>query len=211
MNTESKVISADSVLTQRIAPVPLLFAVVLGSSLIEFNDILIPPKLANLSFWALFAVYLSAFASWFGWQESALRYPYTRKPIARLRAALEAMICVNWAFLLFFAAQATDSLVGYLWGFVMFFFVGTFVYIVRRREWHLPEASYQPLRSTVKHGSLMVVAATAYSIWALLFAPIPEAVVWVFVFVPLAITVSFRLPQELRKLPGGMPDEQEPS
>jgi len=211
MNTESKVISADSVLTQRITLVPLLFAVVLGSSLIEFRDILIPSKLASLNFWALVTVYLSAFASWFGYQEAALRYPYTRRPIARLRAAVEAMVAINWAFLLFFATKAADSLVGYLWGFVMFFFLATLVIMVRRREWRLPEAGYQPLSSQSIYGALMLATATAYSIWALLFDPIPEAAVWVFVFMPLAITVSFRLPQELRELPRGMPDEQEPS
>ncbi len=209
MSTQGKTISADSILTQRITVVPLLFAVVLGSSLIEFRDFLIPSTVASLNFWALVIVYLSAFASWFGYQEAALRYPYTRRPIARLRAAIEAMGAINWAFLLFFATKAADSLFGYLWAFVMIFIFMISTYIVRRREWHVPEASYSPLGSTIKHGAVMLAAAAAYSIWALLFAPIPEAAIWVFVFVPLAITVSIRLPQYLRELPSGIPGDQQ--
>jgi hypothetical protein len=202
--------SLSGKLAERIAIVPLLFAMVLGTSLIKFNEILFPPKVARLDFWAFSVVYLAAFSSWFGWHEAAYAYPYTRKPIVRLRAALEAMVALSWAALLFMASQATVSLFGYLWGFVIIFGIHTLAILVRRLEWRLLEAGYQPLRGTIIHGLLMLVASTVYSIWVLFFAPIPTLVIWVFVFVPLAILVSYRWPQMLRELPRTILEEQSP-
>ena len=211
MSTQRKAISADNVITQRITVVPLLMGVVLGSSLIEFRDILIPSTIASLNFWALVVVYLSAFASWFAYQEAALRYPYTRRPIARLRAVAEAIGCINYAFLLFFATKAADSLLGYLWAFVVIYILLWVIYTVRRREWRSPEASYSPLGTTMKYGALILAVAIAYTIWAMVFDPIPEAAIWVFLFVPLAASVGLRLPQYLRELPSEVLGEQEPS
>ena len=54
-----------------------------------------------------------------------------------------------------------------------------------------------------------LAAAIAYTIWALVFSPIPEAAIWVFLFVPLAATVGLRLPQLFRELPSEIPSEQE--
>ncbi len=194
-------------LAERIAIVPLLFAVVLGSSLIRFHEFLFPPKVWRLEFWAFTVVYLSAFVSWFGWHEAAYRYPYTRKPIARVRAGLEAMVALSWAALLFMANQAGDSLLGYLWGFTVIFGIHSLVIIVRRIEWNAHEAGYQPLRGTIIHGMLMAVSSGLYTTWSLAFSPVPNRVVWIFVFVPLLIVGSYRWPQMIRELPKSIMEE----
>ena len=128
--------------------------------------------------------------------------------MARLRAAIEAIGAGMWAFILFFASQADDSLFGYLWGFVVFFILLALVYLIRRLEWHLPEASYAALGRTIKHGIVILATAVAYSIWALLFKPIPEVAVWIILFIPFAITISLRSPQLFRELPAGVPSNQ---
>jgi len=202
--------SSTGGLTEWIAMVPLLFAIALGATLIEFHETLFPPKVASLSFWALLVVYLAAFASWFGWHEAAYRYPYTRKPIARLRAFLEAMVALSWAALLFMADQATDSLLGYLWGFFVIFGIHALVLVVRRIEWERPEAGYQPWGSHMKHSVAMLAVATAYSVWALVFSPIPTIAIWVFVFMPLAVVASYRWPQMVRELPTRVTEEYAP-
>ncbi len=166
--------SLSGKLAERIAIVPLLFAVVLGNSLIRFHEILFPPKISRLDFWAFCVVYLSAFASWFGWHEAAYRYPYTRQPVARIRAGLEAMVALSWAALLFMASQAADSLHGYLWRFVVIFGIHVLVIIVRRIEWRSLDAGYQPLRGTVIYGLWMALASAFYTVCVLAFSPIPS-------------------------------------
>jgi len=47
---------------------PTFFAVVLASSLVQFNEILFPPKITSLNFWAILAVYYGAFSSCVFWQ-----------------------------------------------------------------------------------------------------------------------------------------------
>ena len=192
MSTESNPNSSNDALTQRIAIVPLLFAIVLGASLIEFNEFLFPPKLTSLSFWALFAVYFTAFLSWFGWHEAVHLYPYTLSPIVKLRALIEAMVVVSYANLLYFASRADESLTGYLWGFVIVYIILMLVGFVRHREYRRPEAQYNPLDLNAKHGLIVVAASIAYTTWSLRFPPVPYAANWVFVFVPFAVTVSYR-------------------
>ena len=120
---------------------------------------------------------------------------------------MEALGAANWAFLLFFATKASDSLLGYLWAFVVFYVLLLSVYMVRRWEWRSREASYAPARPTIIYGAVMLTTAIAYTIWTMVFAPIPQAAIWVFLFVPLAITVSLRLPQYLRELPSEIPND----
>ncbi len=207
MNPEFHENSLSGKLAERIAIVPLLFAVVLGSSLIKFHEILFPPRVSRLEFWAFCVAYLSAFASWFGWHEAAHRYPYTRKPIARLRAGLEALVAMSWAALLFMASQAADSLHGYLWGFAIIFGIHSLVILVRRLEWRSLDAGYQPLRGTVTNGSLTAGVSACYTVWVLAFAPIPSWVKWIFVFIPLLIVGIYRWPQMIRELPKSVTEE----
>ncbi|MAG14834.1 MAG: hypothetical protein CL874_03020 [Dehalococcoidales bacterium] len=79
IKTSSK--SSGARLTEWLAIVPFLFAIVLGSSLIEFYETLFSSKITSLNFWALLVVYLATFSSWFGWYEAAYRYPYTCNPL----------------------------------------------------------------------------------------------------------------------------------
>jgi len=202
--------SVSEHLAERIAIVPLLFAVVLGASLIEFHGFFFPPRVSRMEFWALSIAYLAALASWFGWHEAAYRYPYTRQPIARLRAGLEAMVAVSWAALLFMASEASKSLVGYLWGFVVTFGLHALVIVVRRLEWGAAEAGYQPLRPTVIHGAVIAGAAAIYTGWVLMRVPLPGVAAWIFLFLPLGVVVSYRWPQMLRQLPQSVLEEQSP-
>jgi len=207
MKTHVPVTSVSEHLAERIAIVPLLFAVVLGSSLIEFRAVFFPPHLSRIDFWALSIAYLAAFLSWFGWHEATYRFPYTRRPIARLRAGLEALVAISWAGLLFLASEAATSPAGYLWGFTVVYGIHALVVGVRRKEWQDRQAGYQPLRSTLLHGLVMAMVATAYSLWAQLAPPLPPGAAWVFVCLPLGVLVSYRWRQLLQELPRSVLEE----
>lgn len=192
MSTENTTTVQESVFTPPVRLVELLFAVVLGASLIQFHELIFPPKLANPSFWAMFTAYLTAFLCWYGWHEAISAFPYRPLPISKLRSGIEALVVISYAYLLFAASRADISLLGYLWGYVWMFGLTTVGLFVRRREWGRPEASYQPIHLTVKHGLPIVVASIAYSIWELSSTPVPTTAIWIFVFVPLAVTLSYR-------------------
>ena len=62
---------------------PMFLAVVLASSLIHFNELLFPPKITSLNFWAILAVYYGAFSTWFGTATLSRGRPFSDRPIAR--------------------------------------------------------------------------------------------------------------------------------
>lgn len=66
----------------------LLAAVVIGSSLLEFNELLFPPKVSSISFWALIPVYVVALYAWFGVVAWTRNVSYTDKPILRTMTML---------------------------------------------------------------------------------------------------------------------------
>ncbi len=175
---------------------------------VHFHAVFFPPEVTRLEFWALAIAYLAAFLSWFGWHEATYRFPYTRRPLARLRAGLEALVAISWAGLLFLVSEAAVSLAGYLWAFAVVYGIHTLVIAVRRIEWRDRDAGYQPLRSTLLHGLAMALIAAAYSLWARRAAPLLPRVVWPFVFLPLLVLVSYRWPQLRRELPRSVLEDE---
>lgn len=189
MSTESKAIPSDTTYTMDVSLISILMAVVLGSTLIEFNELLFPPKVTSLNFWALFSVYWSAFASWFGIRMSTRYRPYTDSFSGRLRVIFQAMAIVTHAGLLYFASQATDSLAGYMWGWAVLFSIYMFVGFFRSRDLHLPE----PLRPVGTSLLIAIVAAIAYTVWSSVFPPVPDLAIWGFVFAAFANVAVMRL------------------
>jgi hypothetical protein len=190
MSTEQIVArSKPGVLETPQAPLISTFvAVVLGSSLVQFNEILFPPKLTSLNFWALVAVYYGAFSTWFGITTSSRGRAYTDTFLARLWLTLGIMMLVSYVGLMFFASRATDSVICYMWGWVAVFMFYWSTSYFRYRDLHLPE----PIGLCAIHGSLALIVAIAYTIWVTAFPPVPTFANWIFVFVAFIIIVSYR-------------------
>ena len=167
---------------------PTFFAVVLASSLVQFNEILFPPKITSLSFWAILAVYYGAFSTWFGTVAVSRNRPFSDSPVARLWLTLMTMVLVSYIGLMFFAARVADSSLIYMWGWVVLFIFYLSNYYFRYRDTRLPE----PIGYCAAFGLLVFANATAYSIWSLVFPPVPDAANWVFVFVAFALIVTYR-------------------
>ena len=167
---------------------PMFLAVVLASSLIHFNELLFPPKITRLNFWAILAAYYGEFSTWFGTASLSRGRPFSDRPIARFWLMLMIMVAVTYMALMFFAANIVDSLLSYMWGWVVLFIFYLSNYYFRYREVRLPE----PIGLCSIFSSLALANATAYSVWALAFPPIPNIVNWAFVFVAFAIIVSYR-------------------
>ena len=167
---------------------PTFFAVVLASSLVQFNEILFPPKITSLSFWAILAVYYGAFSTWFGTVRMSRSRPFSDKPIARLWLTLMTMVLVSYLGLMFFAYRVADSPLSYMWGWVALFVFYLSNYYFRGRDTRLPE----PIGYCAAFSLLVLANATAYSIWALVFPPVPDVANWVFVFVAFALIVTYR-------------------
>ena len=167
---------------------PTFFAVVLASSLVQFNEILFPPKITSLSFWAILPVYYGAFSTWFGTVRVGRTRPFSDKPMARLWLTLMTMVLVSYMGLMFLASQVTDSPLNYMWGWVILFFFYLSNYYFRARDTRLPE----PIGYCAIFGLLVLANATAYSIWALFFPPVPDVANWVFVFIAFALIVTYR-------------------
>ena len=164
------------------------FAVVLGTSLVEFNETLFPPKITSLNFWALLPVYYGAFSTWFGTVTMSRGRQYPDTYLSKIWLTLMVMVLVSYLALLFFASRAADSLLSYMWGWIALFVAYWTNYYFRYLDLHLPE----PLRLCAIFGLLALVNAIAYSFWSLAFPPVPEVANWVFVFVAFTILVSFR-------------------
>ena len=59
-------------------------AIVLGTSLLEFNEFLFSPKITSIKFWALLAVYYAAFSGWFGSATMSRGRPFKDTFLSRL-------------------------------------------------------------------------------------------------------------------------------
>lgn len=179
--------------------VEIIFAVVIGGSILQFHELLFPPVLTCINLWALLVAYFTAVASWFGWHKSTTEYPYTDSAIGRLRSVLDGFIVVSYAALLFFGSKADKFLGWYLWGFVVVFFLYFVVGELRRAEYRDPQASRIPL--IIYHGIAMLIVAIAYTVllkaWPHLMGAMPS----LFVFLAFASMASFRWFREWRKLP----------
>jgi hypothetical protein len=170
----------------------LLAAVVIGSSLLEFNELLFPPKVSSINFWALLPIYVIVLDGWFGVVSWSRRIPYTDKPVQRAMIMVLVLIWIVVLALMFFASRAPVSLFSYLWGLVVFFIlinIIKIIRIIRTRMTGLPE----PTKTQVTCILLTVVTAITYSVWAFAYPPIPTAVNWVFVAMAFCILVGWRV------------------
>ncbi len=195
--------------------VELFFAIVLGASILEFNDLLFPPDFANPSFWAIVAVYFTAVTSWIAWHKSTILHPYTDSGAGYLRSILDGLIVVTYAALLFFGSQVVrsfdfprgdNSLCWYLWGFAAVFFLYFFSGIVRRMEYPFRKPAKVSRGYLIsRHGYVILAGAVAYTVMFQIFPKVllqlPEAVLWVFLSLPLITVLSFRIQREWLELP----------
>ena len=170
----------------------LFAAVVVGSSLLEFNELLFPPKVTSISFWALFPVYVVALDAWFGVVAWSRNIPYTDKPVLR---NMTVVLVLSWIILLalmYFASRADISLLSYLWGLVVLFSFIQFVSSpIRAKLMASPVA--EPRKVHYVCGILSVAIATAYSIWLFFYPPVPEVMNWVFMMIAFIILIGFRV------------------
>ena len=180
-------------------------AIVLGTSFIEFNEFLFPPKMASLNFWALFAVYYAAFSFWFGTATMSRVRPFRDTFISRSWLLMAILAYISFLALMYFATRATDSFLVYMWGWVIVFVFWELCYIIRYLDLHLPE----PIRLCAIFASIATVTAIAYSIWVLAFPPVPDIANWVFVFVVFATIVSYRQLLRVSQPWQPMPTEQQ--
>jgi len=170
-------------------PLHMLFlTLVLTVSLVEFNAIIFPPKVTSLNFWALFAAYFGAFSTWFGIIIVGSQRKYTDTFLAKLWVTCGSIMIIAYLGVMYFAARASDSFFWYMWGWVFVYIFYWFSIFFRKLDLHLPE----PVGWCSMHLALAITAATAYSIWAWIFPPIPQIANWAFVFVALVIIVSYR-------------------
>jgi 5'(3')-deoxyribonucleotidase len=178
--------------------VEILFAVVIGASILRFSDLLFPPTYTTLNFWALIVAYFTAITSWFGWHKSTNKYPYTDSGAGRLRSSLDAFIVGVYVALLFFGSKVDELFSFYLWGFVLVFILYLIVGELRRIEY---EVQASQVSKIVYHLIAVSVVAIAFTILEKAFPQHSEVVSWIFVFLPLVIMASFRWFREWHDVP----------
>jgi hypothetical protein len=167
----------------------IFVAVVLGSSLIEFNEFLFPPMLSSMAFWGMVPCYWVAVTAWFATMAWGKYAPYLDKPASRAWVTFTMGAWTAVLALMFFARGLPESILSYMWGVVALNIFYWLAYIYRHRDTGSPE----PFRLLAIFSTLALSAATAYSICALVFSPVPEVVNWIFVFIAFAILVGYRL------------------
>lgn len=194
--------------------VEIFFAVVLGASILELHMFLFPPDLTSPSFWALIAVYFAAVTSWIGWHKSTVKFPYTDSGAGYVRSLLDAVIVGTYAALLFFGSAVENSFFGsrvdnsllyYLWGFFVVFFLYFISGRVRRAEYPEREpGEVSKLYLIRRHGYVLLIAAIAYTVLHTILpevlSQLPTGVLWLFVALPFATMISYRLWREWRDL-----------
>lgn len=180
----------------------IVFAVVLGTSLIEFNELLFPPIWSSLSFWALIVVYITVFTSWDGWHKSTSEYPYTDTRLGILRALADAVIIILYAALLYFGSRAEESLMWYLWTFFLVFLLYLISGSLRQRETHDPRASQPPWIRIC--GAVMLGLAIIYTILSSQVSQLSVVRILFMVF-PGIIVLFYRYFREWRGLAWSAP------
>jgi hypothetical protein len=164
-------------------------AIVIGSSLLEFNELLFPPKVTSISFWALLPVYVVALDAWFGVASWSRNTPYRDTPLVRLLVLLLVLTWIILLALMYFASRAHISLFSYLWGLVILFVMVQFICATRFQITKRPE----PYRIYATCGVLSLTVAIAYSIWLFVYPPVPDVINWVFVVLAFIIMVGMRI------------------
>jgi hypothetical protein len=170
--------------------ISIFFAVILASSLIEFNQLIFPPKLTSLSFWAILAAYYGALTTWLSFFSLAMKHhlQVTDTLLERLWLSSALTVVVAYLGLLYFAAKIPDSLFAYMWCWVVIFAGKWVTNYFRQRDAHIPH----PLGIVAIFGSLALLIAIVYSILSLVFLPVPDAVNWAFVFIACANILVYR-------------------
>ncbi len=207
MSTKSNAITSTAgVIASPQAPLISTFiAVILGASLIEFNEFLFPPKITSLNFWALITIYYGAIAVWFGITTMSRYRPYTDTFMARTWVTFGIFHLASYLGIMYFATRLTDSLFAYLWCWVALYIFTWLSILFRKLDLHLPE----PLGWCGIHGLLALVIATIYSIWEFFSHPVPDTANWIFVFVAFAIFVSYRQSVRMRHVWEPKPNDQQ--
>ena len=168
----------------------LFAAVVIASSLLEFNELLFPPKVSSIGFWALLPVYVFAIDAWFGVISWSRNLPYKDTPIIRTLSFLLVLAWVVMLATMYMASGVPVSLLGYLWGIVIICAMGEIIAFVMAR---IRQAIFEPITVYAVGGLIALVAAIAYSVWFFAFYPIPTAISWVFVSIAFAALVGMRV------------------
>lgn len=177
--------------------VQVFFAVVIGGGLIEFHEILFPPK-NTIAFWALFGVYVTSIMSWTGYHSRIDECPYVHSRIGILRLFTDILIVILYAFLLFAGASGGASIESYLWGFSIIFLLYVVAGCLRRKEYRTKEASKMPLLVVFLICSLVV--SSLFSI-LIRYTDLDIIILnWCFVFLPLLMMVAFRWCHEWSEL-----------
>lgn len=169
--------------------ISIFVAIVLGSSIIEFNELLFPPKITSIAFWGILPVYYFALSAWFGIIAWGRYTPYLDKPTSRTWITF---LLIGWASLLalmYFASRLPDSLLSYLWGLVVLFILLHFIQFLRRRDTGLPE----PTGLCVLFSVFATVIAVTYSICLFAFPPVSNVANWVFVSAALVVMIGYRV------------------
>ncbi len=167
----------------------IFVAVVLGSSLIEFNELLFPPKLSSMAFWGIVPCYWVAVTGWFGIMAWGRYTPYLDKPTSRIWITFVMSAWTVVLALMYFANGLPESILSYMWGVVIL----NIFYLLSSTTRHRDIGSEEPIRLIVIFGTLALSAAIAYSIWALIFPQVPEAVNWIFVFIAFGVLAGYRV------------------
>ena len=171
--------------------VEIIFAVVLGSSILKFSDILFPPTLTSPNFWALTIAYINAITSWFGWHKSTNIYPYTPSKKGSFRSVLDGIIVVVYVALLFFGSEADKYILFYLWSFAVVFSLYIIVGLIRRAEYKDSQASH--IKILIWHLVAVFVIAASYLVFVSIYPQFKDTVVlWIYTFLPLFVIISFR-------------------
>lgn len=167
----------------------IVFSIVLGASLLEFNDYLFPPDPSEKVSWALFSTYLLAASSLEAWDQTVRDYPYTLSRFGRLRAIADAANVAAYAALLFISTNVDETLAGYLGG-MLFVFV---LYIVSGllRRWEYDEKGASRPQKIIGQAVIFLALWAIYVMWDQI-SDIPSTVTWFFLLAPVPVIMSLR-------------------
>lgn len=177
--------------------VQVVFAVVIGGGLIEFREILFPPK-GTIALYALIAVYATAIMSWAGYHYRMEQYPYTHTKLGIWRLFIDILIVITYAFLLF--AGTTQAIEPYLWGFSVVFLWYVISGLLRCKEYAEPEASR--LRLLIKFFYTYSLSVPLLFRILTCYAGVSTILLsQIFVWFPLVAMLIFRWRHEWKELP----------
>lgn len=176
----------------------VVFAVVLGGGLIQFNDILFPPRFSTIEFWALFGVYATSIMSWTGYHHRITDYNYTHTKSGILRLFTDVFIVIMYAFLLFAGTRQGQSIETYLWVFSIVFLLYSVSGWLRRKEYSDKKASNIPMLLVFL--SLFVAVSLLFTILLRFTCSDVTILNWSFIFLPFLLMLAFRYFHEWRKL-----------